>query len=250
MSKVISISNHKGGVGKTTSAINIGAGLNKLGKKVLLIDLDPQANLSQSLGLIEPERNIYGALRGEYKLEPLAIVKGLDVIGSTLDLSGAEVEMSGEAGREYILRELIEPIRNNYDYILIDSPPSLGLLTINSFTASDEIFIPLQAQYLALQGLAKLTEVIEKIKKRLNKELSIGGVFITQYDSRKVLNRDVVATIQAHFKDVVFKTIIRDNIALAEAPAQGLDIFRYNAKTNGAEDYLSLSKEIIKRHKH
>jgi chromosome partitioning protein len=250
MSKVISISNHKGGVGKTTSAINIGAGLNKLGKKVLLIDLDPQANLSQSLGLIEPERNIYGALRGEYKLEPLAIVKGLDVIGSTLDLSGAEVEMSGEAGREYILRELIEPIRNNYDYILIDSPPSLGLLTINSFTASDEIFIPLQAQYLALQGLAKLTEVIEKIKKRLNKELSIGGVFITQYDSRKVLNRDVVATIQAHFKDVVFNTIIRDNIALAEAPAQGLDIFRYNAKTNGAEDYLSLSKEIIKRHKH
>jgi len=250
MSKVISISNHKGGVGKTTSAINIGAGLNKLGKRVLLIDLDPQANLSQSLGLIEPERNIYGALRGEYKLEPLAIVKGLDVIGSTLDLSGAEVEMSGEAGREYILRELIEPIRNNYDYILIDSPPSLGLLTINSFTASDEIFIPLQAQYLALQGLAKLTEVIEKIKKRLNKELSIGGVFITQYDSRKVLNRDVVATIQAHFKDVVFKTIIRDNIALAEAPAQGLDIFRYNAKTNGAEDYLSLSKEIIKRHKH
>ena len=250
MSKVISISNHKGGVGKTTSAINIGAGLNKLGKKVLLIDLDPQANLSQSLGLIEPERNIYGALRGEYKLEPLAIVKGLDVIGSTLDLSGAEVEMSGEAGREYILRELIEPIRNNYDYILIDSPPSLGLLTINSFTASDEIFIPLQAQYLALQGLAKLTEVIEKIKKRLNKELTIGGVFITQYDSRKVLNRDVVATIQAHFKDVVFNTIIRDNIALAEAPAQGLDIFRYNAKTNGAEDYLSLSKEIIKRHKH
>ena len=250
MSKVISVSNHKGGVGKTTSAINIGAGLNKLGKKVLLIDLDPQANLSQSLGLIEPERNIYGALRGEYKLEPLAIVKGLDVIGSTLDLSGAEVEMSGEAGREYILRELIEPIRNNYDYILIDSPPSLGLLTINSFTASDEIFIPLQAQYLALQGLAKLTEVIEKIKKRLNKELKIGGVFITQYDSRKVLNRDVVATIQAHFKDVVFKTIIRDNIALAEAPAQGLDIFRYNSKTNGAEDYLSLSKEIIKRHKH
>ena len=250
MSKVISISNHKGGVGKTTSAINIGAGLNQLGKEVLLIDLDPQANLSQSLGLIEPERNIYGALRGEYKLEPLAIVKGLDVIGSTLDLSGAEVEMSGEAGREYILRELLDPIRNNYDYILIDSPPSLGLLTINSFTASDEIFIPLQAQYLALQGLAKLTEVIEKIKKRLNKELKIGGVFITQYDSRKILNRDVVATIQAHFKDVVFKTIIRDNIALAEAPAQGLDIFRYNAKTNGAEDYLSLSKEIIKRHKH
>ena len=246
-SRVISISNHKGGVGKTTSAINIGAGLNKLGKKILLIDLDPQANLSQSLGVIEPERTIYGALRGEYKLQPIEIVKGLDIIPSTLDLSGAEVEMSGEAGREYILRELIEPIRASYDFIIIDSPPSLGLLTINSFTASDEVFIPLQAQYLALQGLTKLLEVIDKIKKRLNKELRVGGVFITQYDSRKVLNRDVVATIEAHFKDAVFKTKVRDNIALAEAPAQGLDIFRYNPKSYGAEDYLSLSKEILKR---
>ena len=247
MSKVISISNHKGGVGKTTSTINIGAGLNKLGKKILLIDLDPQANLSQSLGIIEPERNIYGALRGEYKLQTIEMLKGLEVIPSTLDLSGAEVEMSGEAGREYILRELIEPIRASYDYILIDNPPSLGLLTINSFTASDLVFIPLQAQYLALQGLTKLLEVIDKIKKRLNKELKVGGGFITQYDRRKVLNRNVVDTIQAHFKEDVFKTKVRDNIALAEAPAQGLDIFRYNPKSYGAEDYLSLSKEILKR---
>ena len=247
MSKVISISNHKGGVGKTTSAINIGFGLNRLRKKVLLIDLDPQANLSQSLGLIEPERTIYGSLRGQYKLQPGEMVKGLDVIPSTLDLSGAEIELTGEAGREYILRELLEPIRASYDYILIDNPPSLGLLTINSFTASDEVFIPLQAQYLALQGLTKLLEVIDKIKRRLNKELKVGGVFITQYDGRKVLNRDVVATIEAHFKDEVFKTRVRDNIALAEAPAQGLDIFRYNPKSYGAEDYLSLSKEILKR---
>lgn len=247
MSKVISISNHKGGVGKTTSTINIGAGLNMLGKTVLLIDLDPQANLSQSLGLVEPERTIYGALRGEYKLQPIEILKGLDVIPSTLDLSGAEVEMSGEAGREYILRELLEPIRASYDYILIDSPPSLGLLTLNSFVASDIVLIPLQAQYLALQGLSKLLEVIDKIKKRLNKDLRVGGVFVTQYDSRKVLNRDVVATIEAHFKDEVFKTKIRDNIALAEAPAQGVDIFRYNPKSTGAEDYLSLSKEILSK---
>ena len=247
MSKVISISNHKGGVGKTTSVINIGAGLNKLGKKVLLIDLDPQANLSQSLGLIDQERNIYGAIRGEYKLQPTEILKGLDVVSSTLDLSGAEVELSSEAGREYILRELIDPIKGSYDYILIDSPPSLGLLTINAFTASDEVFIPLQAQYLALQGLSKLVEVIEKIKKRLNKGLKVGGVFITQYDSRKVLNRDVVATIKAHFKDEVFKTKVRDNVALAEAPAQGVDIFRYNPKSYGAEDYLCLCKEIIKK---
>ena len=249
MSKVISISNHKGGVGKTTSAINIGAGLNLLKKKVLLIDLDPQANLSQSLGIIDQERNIYGALRGEYKLQPIEILKGLDVIPSTLDLSGAEIELSSEPGREYILKELIEPLRASYDFIIIDSPPSLGLLTINSFTASDEILIPLQAQYLALQGLAKLVEVVDKIKQRLNKGLKVGGVFITQYDSRKVLNRDVVETIQAHFKDEVFKSKIRDNIALAEAPSQGLDIFRYNGKSNGAEDYLSLSKEILKRSK-
>jgi chromosome partitioning protein len=249
MSKVISISNHKGGVGKTTSTINIGAGLNSLGKKVLLIDLDPQANLSQSLRLTNQDKTIYGALRGEYNLEPIQVLKGLDVIPSTLDLSGAEVEMSGEAGREYILKELIDPIKNSYDYVFIDSPPSLGLLTINSFTASDQVFIPLQAEYLALQGLSKLIEVIDKIKKRLNRELTVGGVFITQYDSRKVLNRDVVETIKKHFSEELFKSKIRDNIALAEAPAQGVDIFRYSSKSYGAVDYLSLCKEIQKRNK-
>jgi chromosome partitioning protein len=247
MGKVISISNHKGGVGKTTSAINIGAGLNKLGKKVLLIDLDPQANLSQSLGLINQEKNIYGALKGEYKLEPITVLKGLDIIPSTLDLSGAEIELSSEPGREYILKELIEEVRSKYDFIIIDSPPSLGLLTINAFTAADEIIIPLQAQFLAMQGLAKLVEVVEKIKSRLNKSLKVGGVFITQYDGRKVLNRDVFDTINTHFKSEIYKTKVRDNIALAEAPAQGLDIFRYNPKSNGAEDYMALAKEILKR---
>ena len=244
MSKVIAISNHKGGVGKTTSTINIGAGLNTLGKRILLLDLDPQANLSQSLGITSPERTIYGSLRGLHGLEPVSILPGLDVIPSTLDLSGAEIELSGEAGREFILKDLLEPVRGKYDYILIDSPPSLGLLTINAFTASDLVFIPLQAQYLALQGLAKLVEVIEKIKRRLNPGLGIGGVFITQYDSRKVLNRDVVEAIKSYFPKELFSTYIRDNIALAEAPAQGMDIFRYSPKSNGAEDYLSLSKEI------
>ncbi len=246
MSNTITISNHKGGVGKTTSALNIGAGLSSLGKKVLLVDLDPQANLSQSLAVTEPERTVYGAIRGEYPLQPLPIKKGLDLIPSTLDLSGAEIELSSETGREYILRELLEPLQNNYDYILIDCPPSLGLLTVNALTASKEVFIPLQAQYLALQGLSKLVEVIEKIQKRLNKDLRIGGVFITQYDSRKVLNRNVVETIETHFKEKVFKTKIRDNIALAEAPTAGLDIFRYQPKSYGAEDYLALCKEIIK----
>jgi len=247
MSKVISVSNHKGGVGKTTSTLNIGAGLNSLGKKVLLIDLDPQANLSQSLGIKEPKVNIYGALRGEYKLQPVNVLPGLDIVPSTLDLSGAEVELAGEAGREYILREILEPLRGSYDFILIDNPPSLGLLTINAFTASDLVLIPLQAQYLALQGLTKLLEVVEKIQKRLNKSLTIGGVFITQYDSRKVLNRDVVSTIESHFKEKVFTTKIRDNVSLAEAPAQGVDVFRYAPKSYGAIDYLSLSEEIINR---
>ncbi len=246
MSNIITISNHKGGVGKTTSAINIGAGLVSMGRKVLLIDLDPQANLSQSLGYPEQELTIYGALRGEQALKPIEVLPGLDLIPSTLDLSGAEIELSTEAGREFILKELLEPLRASYDYIIIDSPPSLGLLTINAFTASNEILIPLQSQYLALQGLTKLLEVIGKIQKRLNKSLKVGGVFITQYDSRKVLHREVAESIGDHFKAKLFKTRIRDNIALAEAPALGQDIFRYNAKSYGAEDYLALCKEVIR----
>ena len=247
MAKIITLSNHKGGVGKTTSSINIGAGLNQLGKKVLLIDLDPQANLSQSLGVVDAEKNIYGALRGFYKLTPIKILKGIDLIPSTLELSGAEIEMIGEPGREYILKQTIKPIKHKYDFIIIDSPPSLGLLTINSLTASDEVIIPLQAQFLALQGLVKLMEVIKKIQLRLNKDLELGGVFVTQFDNRKVLNRNVLETIKDHFKDQVFKTKIRDNVALAEAPSRALDIFRYNSKSYGAHDYLSLSKEIVKK---
>jgi chromosome partitioning protein len=247
MSKIITISNHKGGVGKTTSALNIGAGLARLGKKILLIDLDPQANLTQSLGITEPAATIYEAIRGASKLEPIQVTENLDLVASTLDLSGAEVELSSETGREYILKELLQPFRSSYDYIVIDSPPSLGLLTINALTASDLVYIPLQAQYLALQGLTKLLEIVDKINRRINKDLKIGGVFITQYDSRKVLNRDVVTAIETRFKDLLFATPIRDNIALAEAPAAGLDIFRYNPKSYGASDYLALCNEILDR---
>ena len=258
LKKIVAISNHKGGVGKTTSVVNIGAGLNKLGKKVLLIDLDAQANLSQSLGLIEPEFNIYGAIKGLYPMSKCINTisetvttgaTGLDVIPSTLDLSGAEIELSSETGREYILKDLIDPLRAHYDFILIDCPPALSLLTINALTVANEVFIPLQAQYLALQGLTKLLEVISKIQKRLNEELQIGGVFITQFDKRKILNRDVVEAINTHFKDKVFNTKIRDNVALAEAPSSKQDIFRYNPTSNGAEDYLELSREILTKYK-
>lgn len=245
---VIAITNHKGGVGKTTSAINVGAGLARLGKRVLLIDLDPQANLTQSLGIREPKETVYGSIRGDYPLKPLHIVENLDAVPSTLDLSGAEVELNSETGREYILRELLEGVKSRYDYVLIDSPPSLGLLTVNALTSADEILIPLQAQYLALQGLTKLLEIVEKVKKRLNKGLRIGGVFITQYDNRKTLNRDVVEVIQGHFQDKVLNAKIRDNVALAEAPARGQDIYRYSPNSYGATDYLELCAEILQRH--
>jgi chromosome partitioning protein len=246
MALTITISNHKGGVGKTTSTLNIGAGLNQLGKKVLLIDLDPQANLTTSTGVQQGSETIYDyLLKRVNDIQPITIMNGLNIIPSTLDLSAAEIELSAETGREYILREVISPLQTKYDYILIDSAPSLGLLTINALTASDQVFIPIQAQYLAMKGLTKLMDVIKKIQSRLNKNLVVGGVFVTQYDKRKTLNRDVLSSIQSHFGELVFKTLIRDNVALAEAPTAGLDIFRYQPLSYGAEDYLSLCKEIL-----
>ncbi|WP_138995242.1 ParA family protein [Larkinella sp. C7] len=245
--KILAVANHKGGVAKTTSTINLGAGLARMGKRVLLVDLDPQANLTQSLGIAPegPRPNIYGMIRGVYPLAVVEVANRLSVIPSTLDLSGAEIELSGETGREYILKELLQPARSNYDFILIDCPPSLGLLTLNALTAADQVLIPVQAQFLATQGLAKLIEVVEKIQKRLNQGLTVGGVFLTQYDSRKILNRNVAEAIETHFKGRVFTTKIRDNVALAEAPTQGLDIFRYDPKSNGAEDYTRLTEELL-----
>jgi len=250
MGQVISLLNHKGGVGKTTSAINIGAGLVELGKRVLLIDLDPQANLTLSLGMPRHPNTIYESIRGESPLVPYPAKEQLDVVISTLDLSGAEMEMINEAGREFILRELFEPVRDQYDYVIIDCPPSLGLLTLNALTSSDLVYIPLQTEFLAMQGLAKIKQVIQKVKLRLNKDLEIGGVIATMYDNRKVLNRDVVETIQKYFGDIVFKTLIRDNVALAEAPAQRQDIFQYSPNSPGAKDYLALCHEILERTEH
>ena len=245
--KVICLSNHKGGVGKTCSTCNIGAGLARKGNKVLLIDLDPQANLSLSFGIKDVEISIYPVLLGNCQIDEAIynITENLDIIPSNLDLAGAEIELSSEAGREVILKECISKIRNEYDYIIIDCAPSLGLLTTNALTASDEVYIPLQAQYLSLQGVSKLTSIIEKIQRRLNDKLKIGGIFITQYDARKVLNRDIADHIEKYFGNQVLKTKIRDNITLAEAPGKAKDIFRYNSRCYGAEDYTLLCNEIV-----
>lgn len=247
MGIVISLLNHKGGVGKTTSAINIGAGLVELGKRVMLIDLDPQANLTVSLGVPRLKVTIYESLRGEAGLEPYEVKPGMDVVPSSLDLSGAEMELINEAGREYVLRELIEQIEHEYDFVIIDCPPSLGLLTLNALTSSSYVIVPLQTEFLALQGVAKIKQVVDKVRFRLNKKLEIGGVMATMYDHRKVLNRDVLSTIQKYFGEKVFRTLIRDNVSLAEAPAERKDIFAYSPNSSGAEDYLNISKEILER---
>jgi chromosome partitioning protein len=245
---IIAISNHKGGVGKTTSTVNIGAGLALTGHKVLLIDMDPQSNMTQSYGISKTDVSVYEVLKGEAEARTVEVFPNLDILPSSLDLSGAEMELINEAGREYILKDAISAIKDKYDYILIDCPPSLGLLTINALTAATEVYIPLQAHYLAIKGLTKIIEVIGKVKKRLNKDIEITGVFVTQYDKRKVLHRDVVETIYTYFQEKLFSTRIRDNIALAEAPSQGMDIFHYDHNSKGAEDYKNLVQEIMERH--
>lgn len=247
MSIIISLLNHKGGVGKTTSTINIGAGLVELGKKVLLIDLDPQANLSISLGIPRQKYTIYEALRGESELVPTTYKPGLDVVTSSLDLAGAEMELINEAGREYILKELLDQVTDEYHFILIDCPPSLNLLTLNALAGSHYVIIPLQTEFLAVQGLSKIRQVIDKVAARINKQLQIAGVVGTMYDNRRVLNRDVMEIIHKHFGDKVYKTMIRENVALAEAPARQSDIFTYAPKSAGAQDYLNLAKEMITR---
>jgi chromosome partitioning protein len=218
-------------------------------KKVLILDIDPQSNLSQSLGIMNPENNICGALRGRYEIKPIEIMKGFHIIPSVSELAQAEMELNTETDREYFLKEIIDKIKHSYDYVLIDCPPSLGLLTSNALTASDQVLVPLQAEYLATQGLSKLLETVQKMKKRLNPGLYIGGIFLTQYDERRKLNKKVLETVQTHFGTEIFQTKIRKNTSLAEAPAYGLDIFRYNATCNGAIDYTSLAKEILIKNK-
>lgn len=249
MGRIIAIVQHKGGVGKTTTVSAIGAGLAKLGQKVLLVDMDPQANLTQSYHRIEEKYHIYNAMLRKEPYQSIYIKDNLHITPSNIDLAGAEVELSGEAGREFILKELLDPNRDQYDYIIIDCPPSLGILTLNALVAADEFYIVLQTHYLAFQGLNKLLEITDKVRTRLNRDLKFTGVVATMYDKRVTLGKEVMELIKQEFPEEIFNTPIRINTALAEAPAAGKDIFEYAPASNGAKDYMEVCKEILERDK-
>jgi len=250
MSKVIAFINQKGGTGKTTSTVNIGAGLSRLGKKVLAIDLDPQANLTYHLGIKTREASISDVIEGRARIEEAIVERdGLDVIPSTLGLADIEARIFNATGREYLLREALAGLERPYAYVLIDCLPSLGVLTLNALVAAREVYIPLEVQALPLQGLRAIREIVELVRKRLNPGLELTGIIATKYDNRLNLNREVLGTLQEHFGDLLFKTVIRGTVKLAEAPSYGQDIFTYAPKSHGAEDYLALCREIIERRK-
>ncbi len=242
---VISIINHKGGVGKTTTTLNLGAALANEGKRVLMIDLDGQANLTISSGIKNSSETIYEAFRGDIDKLPIITNKeGLHIVPASLDLQALEAELMGEPGRELILKDLLSTIESQYDIVLIDCPPALGFLTLNALTASQKVLIPVEAEALALKGMTKLLQVISKVQKRLNPKLAILGIVVTKFDSRKVLNRNVHDSIQKDYPSLLMKTVIRDNVSLAEAPAMQMDVLHYAPKSYGSIDYSSLAQEI------
>jgi chromosome partitioning protein len=241
--------NQKGGVGKTTSAINIGAFLAEAGKKVLLIDFDSQANLSSGIGLSGVKPGVYELISGMSGINEVikeTTVSGLSAIPASIDLSGAAVELIEQQDRDFFLSRSIEPVKSSYDFILIDCPPSLGILTINGLVAADKVLIPMQCEYFAMEGLSLLLQTIKRIQK-LNSFLSIGGIFFTMYDSRTRLTQEVVRQVTAHFKAQVFNTIIPRNIRLSESPSHGLPISQYDPQCIGAKTYKLLAEELIQR---
>ncbi|RKE92300.1 ParA family protein [Ichthyenterobacterium magnum] len=252
MGKIIAIANQKGGVGKTTTSVNLAASLGVLEKKVLLIDADPQANATSGLGLIveQVEVGTYQLLEHTVSAEE-SIVKtdspNVDIIPAHIDLVAIEIELVDKDEREYMLKNAIAHLKSSYDYILIDCAPSLGLLTLNALTASDAVIIPIQCEYFALEGLGKLLNTVKSVQKIHNQELDIEGLLLTMYDSRLRLSNQVVEEVQKHFSDMVFETIIQRNVRLGEAPSYGESIIKYDVSSKGASNYLSLAEEIIKK---
>lgn len=252
MGKIIAIANQKGGVGKTTTAINLAASLAVLEKRVLVVDADPQANASSGLNIdiTKLKTTIYECLingeSAENAIQHTEMDK-LDVLPSHIDLVGAEVEMIKMQNREYLLKNLIAPVKDNYDYILIDCSPSLGLITINCLTAADSVIIPVQAEYYALEGISKLLNTIKIIKSRLNTALEIEGFLLTMYDSRLKLANQVYNEVKQYFGDMVFETVIQRNIKLSESPSHGIPVILYDADSRGAQNYIQLAQEITKK---
>ena len=250
MAKVIAIANQKGGVGKTTTCVNLSSCVAALGKKVLVVDLDPQGNTTSGYGVAKKgqQSNIYTCLINDDDIRQ-AIVHtkfNADLIASNTQLAGAVVELVELPRRENRLRSILAPLIPLYDYVFIDCPPSLGLLTLNALTSADFLIIPVQAQFLAMRGMAKIMNVIATVQERLNPKLAIGGIVITQFDKRKTLNKSVAELVKDSFCEKVFKTVIRDNVSLAEAPIKGKNIFEYSRNSNGAKDYMALAQEVLK----
>ncbi|HOK06624.1 MAG TPA: ParA family protein [Syntrophales bacterium] len=244
--RIIALCNQKGGVGKTTCAVNIGAGLAALGRRVMLVDVDPQAHLTYALGVPahDLKQSLYDVLKGGLPLEEAALGRdGMLLVPSSLDLAGLEMELASVPGRELLLRETLDGVEG-YDFIILDCPPSLGLLTLNALCAAREVFIPLQTEFMALKGMGKLLGTIETVKKRLNPDLAVTGIIGTRYDARKRLNRGIVETITDRFGGLLFATLIRENVSLAEAPGYGQTIFEYAPRSYGAQDFRALAREI------
>lgn len=252
MGRIIAIANQKGGVGKTTTAINLSACLAEKGKKVLSIDMDPQGNMTSGLGVDKDsvEKTVYDLIIGEAQIEEIIcknVLENLDVLPTNIDLSAAEIELIGIDNKEYIIKNEVDKVKDNYDFVIIDCPPSLSMLTINAMTTADSVLVPIQCEYYALEGLSQLIHTIELVKERLNSNLEIEGVVFTMYDARTNLSLQVVENVKDNLQQNIYKTIIPRNIRLAEAPSYGLPINKYDPKSTGAESYMRLADEVIER---